>query len=348
MKQLLIFLFFINYITAQKTINGITNLKLSFNDTLIINSGGLENKYYLKNNFNLLLKKNRVDFKNEFSYPQLHFVALSSERGKIPNKGGCYFFDKETTAFFIDSLPLKSYTNGKTHQEYESIFCPFILKNSNHKSVFMFIYKDKDGFDKSLKDYIINHKNSFVGLWFLIKQLSQSGYSTTKEKALNSFSSKVKEHYLWRTLKADFDLIQIKVGKPFPKLMLQNENLEKETLTFKKAKYTLVDFWFSRCKPCLEQMPEIRKLHDKFNTKGFEVIGISNDKTINVKKYWQPRIKEYQLIWKNYLDENGAFTSQEKINVFPTNFLLDSNLNVIKKDISMQELENLLEKELVP
>ncbi|ALM49183.1 hypothetical protein AMR72_09940 [Flavobacterium psychrophilum] len=58
---------------------------------------------------------------------------------------------------------------------------------------------------------------------------------------------------------------------------------------------------------------------------------------------WKKRINERGFVWKNYLDENAVFLNSEKIYSFPTNFLLDKNGTVIQKNISHEEMKQLLD-----
>jgi len=61
---------------------------------------------------------------------------------------------------------------------------------------------------------------------------------------------------------------------------------------------------------------------------------------------WKKRVSDNQLKWKSFLDENAFESDKEKIRSFPTNFLVDANGVVIKKNISLLDLEEFLNKNL--
>jgi len=129
-------------------------------------------------------------------------------------------------------------------------------------------------------------------------------------------------------------------------MKLQTQELNTQDLQLPKAKYILVDFWFNNCRPCLEAFPKMKELYERFHRKGFEIVGISIDRTENIEK-WQNRIIERNLVWSQYLDENGKIATNNKITGFPTTFLLDEQKNVIKKNIPLDMLEKLLESQLM-
>ena len=51
-----------------------------------------------------------------------------------------------------------------------------------------------------------------------------------------------------------------------------------------------------------------------------------------------------KLNWDQYLDLNGVQACKESINYFPTNFLLDQEGKIIRKNIALEELERILEQ----
>lgn len=61
-----------------------------------------------------------------------------------------------------------------------------------------------------------------------------------------------------------------------------------------KGKYVLVDFWASWCGPCMREMPGLKKIYEKYNGKGLEVLGIAVwDDPADTKK----AVEQQQLPW---------------------------------------------------
>src|SRR5262245_47952842 len=46
------------------------------------------------------------------------------------------------------------------------------------------------------------------------------------------------------------------------------------TLKTLRGKVVVIDFWAFDCEPCIEAMPHIRELYDKYGPKGLVVIGV--------------------------------------------------------------------------
>ena len=67
---------------------------------------------------------------------------------------------------------------------------------------------------------------------------------------------------------------------------------------------------------------------------------------VQIIENWKKVIAKNNITWQNLLDENGNISKKYSINKFPTNFLLDSEGKIIKRDIPQEELEKFLEENL--
>ncbi len=201
--------------------------------------------------------------------------------------------------------------------------------------------------DSVLLKYVTAHPNSYLAMWKFIELFSFDGYSDLFSSIHRQFSDSLKETYAGKVLTEKLTAsAQLAIGKRFPVLTAidsQSISLD-ETLLFKN-KYTLIDFWYSNCSPCIAQFPHLKDMYDKYKDRGFEIVGISTDRE-RYKEQWLRVIEKYQLSWPQYWDKNGIEASELSINKFPTNYLLDNQGRIIKKDLRPVELEEFLQENL--
>lgn len=316
------------------TTESIKNDSVAFIPGLFFNDN-----YYEDKNLKAKITNNKFNLDFSSHYPQMYVLALDSEKNSGRFRLDCCFIDSTTTEITFNSNYIIKKSNGVTNKEFIEKFIPYVFKEK--KESFNF-YNFDENLDKKLYSYINENPDSYVALWFLIGRFNLEGYNELYEKSLYSFSKKMKNTKLWKILDREFSDIEIKVNHKFPEIVLKNIDLVPELVQIPETEYTLIDFWFSRCRPCLEEMPEWIDLYEKYKFYGFNIIGISTDKTENVKPYWQKRIIEKKIPWKNYLDENALFATKEKIFSFPTNYLLNNKGEIVRKNIRPEELKKLL------
>lgn len=332
-----------NHIFSQKKIIYGKTLPAKEKDTISLVNGVLSVKYYEAPVITSNIVNNKFKIAYFSSYPQMYFLSWKSEAKDILFYGEPIFIDNSTSEIVAKEKNCE--VTGESSSEYIETFVPYILNKSSSTNIDNYIFENGNEFDSKLANYIKSKNDSYVALWYLIMRFNENGYSSFYEEMLNSFSKKIKSEKLWLILNAEFQAITIKENGKFPKLSLKTSELKDDILKIPDAKFTLIDFWFSRCRPCLEQMPSLIAIYNTYNVRGFNIIGVSTDKTINID-IWKKRIIEKEIPWKNYLDENAILASKEKILSFPTNFLLDKNGKIIKKNISPNDLEYFLKENL--
>jgi hypothetical protein len=74
-------------------------------------------------------------------------------------------------------------------------------------------------------------------------------------------------------------------------------------------------------------------------------VGISNDGKNHIQD-WRNVIHKYELPWAQYLDMDNVQASKFSISFFPTNFLLDNNGKIVKRDIDMKSLSLFLKNNI--
>ncbi|HXJ60704.1 MAG TPA: TlpA disulfide reductase family protein [Verrucomicrobiae bacterium] len=110
-------------------------------------------------------------------------------------------------------------------------------------------------------------------------------------------------------------------GKPVPMKFTALDGREVD-LAQMRGKVVLVDFWYTRCQPCVEELPRVKAAYEKYQEKGFAVIGISSDTD---KTTLEKFLKEKGISWPQYFEGRAAnkFTAEFGINGFPHMFLVD-------------------------
>jgi thiol-disulfide isomerase/thioredoxin len=67
-------------------------------------------------------------------------------------------------------------------------------------------------------------------------------------------------------------------GSSSPDFTLKTLEGREITLSGLKGKVILLDFWATWCAPCRESIPHLVQLHQTYQEKGFQVIGMNMDK----------------------------------------------------------------------
>ena len=118
---------------------------------------------------------------------------------------------------------------------------------------------------------------------------------------------------------------------------LDGNEVDSSTL-FEGNTVTVVNFWFTTCSPCVNELADLEELNKQLAEKGGAVVGINSftldgDETAisEAKDILTKKGVSYKNIWFDSNSEAGKFTSG--LFSYPTTYVVDKNGNIVGEPI---------------
>lgn len=203
--------------------------------------------------------------------------------------------------------------------------------------------EDEHAFFKTIgeetKKAVMEHKDVWWGPFLMLN--SMQWFEEEQKEWFAAFAPQAKESYYGQIVAKELfpETLEGKTAPAFTVTDLQGKTVTLADL-LKGKKYTLIDFWASWCGPCRKEIPNLKRIYDRFSSEGLEIISISRDKD---KKAWQKALAEEQLVWPNFIDETGIAEAYG-VKMIPAIFLLDANGTVLSIKLRGEALEKKMEE----
>lgn len=138
---------------------------------------------------------------------------------------------------------------------------------------------------------------------------------------------------------------QLKVGDIAPDIKLPDTLGKWSLLSDVKSKVILIDFWAAWCYPCVQSMPDVIKIYEKYKDKGLAVYAVSLDKGYYNWIDMCRKLKLPFILVNEVYGFEGKSCRDYKVNAIPHKLLIKDG-KVIASEMSLYDIDKMLEKEL--
>jgi peroxiredoxin len=142
-------------------------------------------------------------------------------------------------------------------------------------------------------------------------------------------------------------VVQGEAATPFVTKDLKGNEIDLADLIGEKA--ILLDFWSIYCSPCVEEMPTLIGMYEKYNEMGLEVFGISLDSHFNARRL-NKFIESYEeeIPYPIIHDSKAEIRSLYGVTTLPTAILVDADgtISIFFLGFSEAELETAIKQAL--
>lgn len=110
------------------------------------------------------------------------------------------------------------------------------------------------------------------------------------------------------------------INKPAPDFELKDMKGNRWSLRELRNKIVVLNFWFTTCSPCIQEMPELNKLVQAYSNKNVVFLALTDNSKEQVKKFLLKRSFSYTpLLDSHDVDE------KYKVYSWPTSIVIDKS-----------------------
>ena len=242
---------------------------------------------------------------------------------------------KSETKFLVDDMNNISYEAQDAIMTGDVSTAMELEKEYNSKEREVMLYE---------WDFIIDNLDSYMSA--LLLEVFMIENKVNKDSIIDvyeSFSNRIKVSDVGKNIA---DLLSqyenpIEVGETAPNFTAPSINGSDVTLSEEVSKnnVTLLDFWAAWCRPCRVENPNLVRLYKSYNKDGFDIIGVSLDRT---KEQWEQAVEDDNLLWtqvSNLNFWNDPIARRYSIRAIPQSFLINKEGVVIGKNLRGNDLE---------
>ena len=338
------------------TING--NIDSLDNTKVYILQADQNNQPYIKDS--TIVKSNQFSFKGVSATPQISYMQIEGVNGYVLTilENGLIEAD-----LYIDSISKSQVYGTKSNDDFikYKLETKSLVENMNsisYEAQDAIMKGDVETAMKLEKDYSLKEREVLLYEWDFITDNLDSYMSAlllevfmvenkvNKDSIIDvyeSFSNRIKVSDVGNNIA---DLLSefedpIEVGEVAPDFTAPSLDGSNVTLSQELSlnTVTLLDFWAAWCRPCRVENPNLVRLYKLYNDDGFNIIGVSLDRT---KEQWEQAVEDDSLLWtqvSNLNFWNDPIARRYSIRAIPQSYLINQDGIVIGKNLRGNDLE---------
>ena len=282
------------------------------------------------------------DVKGAAEHPTLYYVAYNENHLPLLVSRG------EKISLSAEGNPLENYTvSGSPESELLHSFNKLL----QHDQTTYLDWKQKQ------ISFIVEHKANVAAIYALYQRISGEVYLSENEvtdaihyrTVLEAVSPKYPNAPLVNKLKRDVELMESRIRvlqsvevRSYPELKGPDMNGNEQTLSSLEGNVILVDFWSAESGISNVTNADLKDVYKKYEPKGFRIYQVSADTS---KAKWITAVVDQRLPWVSVCDFKGAASPMilaYNVKKLPSNFLIDSEGNIIAQNLYGKALEKKL------
>ena len=187
---------------------------------------------------------------------------------------------------------------------------------------------------------ISENRNNELGALLLANHYSRDFTDNQFDSIYNTMGHKAQNFY---KLKHIYNIYEHKTrtneGKQYVNFTIEDGSIDGTKAALSdyagKGKIVLVDFWASWCGPCIKEIPNLKKIHEKYADKVTVLsVAISDKRNATIRA-----INQNNLNWAHILDTQGVAAKIYGISTIPHIMLINQDGIIIARGIRGQEIE---------
>ncbi|WP_421917991.1 redoxin domain-containing protein [Marinifilum sp.] len=207
-------------------------------------------------------------------------------------------------------------------------------------------------------NFIMENATSLASYMALYQKIDDNTFTLNENKDIqfvrivaSSMKALYPEHEYTKAILANYKTLEKRMaslsiakmieekGSGFPEITLPDTNGKELSLSSFQGKFIVLSYWASQDARSRKQNKTLKKIYDKYKSKGLRIYQISVDQDENL---WKKAIKEDQMNWTNVCDlKNGSANAVRLLNIqqVPANYLIDQRGEIVGKDLFGRRLE---------